>query len=184
MGPGSLAFLHCLSSTAIITIKHCFSECGPDTLNNPKSSPDNTLNSWNRKDSISCTKTFTFQTVCRLLLSDGASMNGHRVVDNDVMHYVTATKADTSVAQCNVSNRNGYVYANIALTVIGQFPSFYTTVLRDVAIIGSRPSDHYFVVSVCLSVCLFVCLFVCAEFFSAVFDPISIKQGHMLYVWV
>jgi len=33
-----------------------------------------------------------------------------------------------------------------------------------------------FVVSVCLSVC--------AEFFSAIFDPISIKLGHMLYVWV
>jgi len=28
-----------------------------------------------------------------------------------------------------------------------------------------------------------VCLFVCAEF-SAVFDPISFKLGHMLYVWV
>jgi len=49
-----------------------------------------------------------------------------------------------------------------------------------------------FVVSVCLSVCLSVCiifvvpvcLFVCAEFFSAVFDPILIKLGHMLYVWV
>jgi len=27
-------------------------------------------------------------------------------------------------------------------------------------------------------------LSVCAEFFSAVFDPISIKLGHMLYVWV
>jgi len=27
-----------------------------------------------------------------------------------------------------------------------------------------------------------VCLFV--QFFSAVFDPISIKLGHMLYVWV
>jgi len=37
-----------------------------------------------------------------------------------------------------------------------------------------------FVVSVGLSVCLFVC----AEFFSAVFDPISIKLGHRLYVWV
>ena len=35
-----------------------------------------------------------------------------------------------------------------------------------------------------VSVCLFVCLFVCAEFFSAVFDPNSIKLGHMLYVWV
>ena len=40
---------------------------------------------------------------------------------------------------------------------------------------GSWPSDHYFR-SVCLSVC--------AEFFSAVFDPISIKLGHMLYVCV
>jgi len=29
-----------------------------------------------------------------------------------------------------------------------------------------------------------VCLSVCAEFFSAVFDPISIKLGHVLYVWV
>jgi len=37
-----------------------------------------------------------------------------------------------------------------------------------------------FVVSVCLSVCLSVY----AEFFSTVFDPISIKLGHMLYVWV
>jgi len=46
-------------------------------------------------------------------------------------------------------------------------------------VIGSQPSDHYF-----RSVCWFVCLFVCAEFFSAVFDPISIKLGHMLYVWV
>ena len=33
-----------------------------------------------------------------------------------------------------------------------------------------------FVVSVCLSVC--------ADFFSAVFEPISIKLGHMLYVWI
>ena len=48
--------------------------------------------------------------------------------------------------------------------------------LRDV---GSRPSDHYFR-SVCLSVCLFLCLFVCVEFFSAVFDPISIKLGHVI----
>ena len=33
-----------------------------------------------------------------------------------------------------------------------------------------------FIVSVGLSVCLFVC----AEFFSAIFDLISIKLGHML----
>ena len=36
-----------------------------------------------------------------------------------------------------------------------------------------------------VSVGWFVCLFVCAEsFFSAVFDPILIKLGHLLYVWV
>jgi len=29
-----------------------------------------------------------------------------------------------------------------------------------------------------------VCLFVCAEFFSAVFDPIWIKLGHMLHAQV
>jgi len=40
---------------------------------------------------------------------------------------------------------------------------------------GSRPIDHYF---------RSVCLFVCAEFFSAVFDPIWIKLGYMLHVWV
>ena len=37
-----------------------------------------------------------------------------------------------------------------------------------------------FLVSVGLSVCLSVCLFVCAEFFSAVFDPISIKLGYVI----
>jgi len=52
--------------------------------------------------------------------SDAVSADGHHVVENDVIDYVAATKADTSVIQCNVSNRNGYVYTNIALTVIGQ----------------------------------------------------------------
>jgi len=42
-------------------------------------------------------------------------------------------------------------------------------------VVGSRPSDHYFR-SVRWFVCLFVCSFV--QFFSAVFDPISIKLGH------
>jgi len=45
---------------------------------------------------------------------------------------------------------------------------------RSLQFIGSWPSDHYF-----RSVCLSVCLFVFAEFFSAVFDLISIKLGHM-----
>jgi len=41
-------------------------------------------------------------------------------------------------------------------------------------VIGSRPSDHYF-----RSLSVRLC-----RVFSAVFDPISIKLGHMLYVWV
>jgi len=49
---------------------------------------------------------------------------------------------------------------------------------RDAKVVGSRPSDHYF-----RSVCWFVCLFV-QSFFSAVFDPIWITLGDMLYVWV
>ena len=59
--------------------------------------------------------------------------------------------------------------------------SIHIQLLISTVIIGSRPSDHYFR---SVYVCLSVCLFVCAEFFSAVFDPISIKLGHMLYVWV
>ena len=47
-----------------------------------------------------------------------------------------------------------------------------TPVGKSAHAVGSRPSDHYF-----RSVCWFVCLFVCAGFFSAVFDPISIKLG-------
>jgi len=58
-------------------------------------------------------------------------------------------------------------------------PCHHNLFCCSINIIGSRPSDHYF-----CSVCLFICLFVCAEFFSAVFDSISIKLGHMLYVWV
>jgi len=55
----------------------------------------------------------------------------------------------------------------------------FTSNHATVTVFCSRPSDHYF-----RSFCLFVCLFVCAEFFSAVFDPISIKLGNTLYVWV
>jgi len=53
--------------------------------------------------------------------------------------------------------------------------SVHSTLSSVVFCIGSRPSDHYF---------CSLCLFVCAEFFSAVFDPISIKLGYMLHVWV
>ena len=52
---------------------------------------------------------------------------------------------------------------------------------RSCIAVHGQLSDHYFR-SVCLFFC--VCLFACAEFFSAVFDPIWIKLGYMLYVWV
>ena len=52
--------------------------------------------------------------------------------------------------------------------------------------VGSDRNDRVLLVhgQVTIIFVVSVCLFVCAEFFSAVFDPISIKLGHMLYVWV
>jgi len=69
-----------------------------------------------------------------------------------------------------------YVYIHTQIhTCTGKstsaYHNFYTT-----AILVHGQVTIIFVVS--------VCLFVCAEFFSAVFDLISIKQRHMLYVWV
>ena len=78
--------------------------------------------------------------------------------------------------QIQIHHESVFGKSNTAL--VSLFTSLYS-----LYIFGSRPSDHYFR-SVCQSLCLFVCLFVCAEFFSAVFDPISIKLGHMLYVWL
>ena len=80
-----------------------------------------------------------------------------------------------------------YVVSDIAIFVLKRDVKLQLTNLwyvglaqhRTVLTIASRPSDHYF-----RSVCLSVCLSVCAEFFSAVFDPIWIKLGHMLHVRV
>jgi len=47
---------------------------------------------------------------------------------------------------------------------------FCAFLLLSLFLIGSQPSDHYF---------RSVCLFVCAEFFSAVFDPISMDICYM-----
>jgi len=75
----------------------------------------------------------------------------------------------TSYTVCNVPLRN---YSVTPYTVTKPGFSFLCLLVHgQVTII--------FVVSVGLSVCLFVCLFVYADFFSAVFDPISIKLGHM-----
>jgi len=68
--------------------------------------------------------------------------------------------------------KHGYRVVDVAVLHILQYLLQYFLVHGQVTII--------FVVSAGLSLCLFVC----AEFFSAVFDPISIKLGHMLYVWV
>jgi len=64
------------------------------------------------------------------------------------------------------------------------FTESLTTYLVFLSFVSRPRGPIIFVVSVGLFVCLSVCLFVCTEFFSAVFDPISIKLGHMLYVWV
>jgi len=84
---------------------------------------------------------------------------------------------ELGVTQRYTERRNGLTYPTGCKSVCGVcFRVWHSC-------IGSRPSDHYSR-SVCWFVCLSVCLLVCKEFFSAVFDPISIKLGHMLYVWV
>jgi len=68
-----------------------------------------------------------------------------------------------------------------AYSALMTFPDFITECRGDIPVkVENLVLVHgqvtiIFVVSVCLSVCLFVC----AEFFSAVFDPISIKLGHI-----
>jgi len=70
--------------------------------------------------------------------------------------------------------------ARICLILNYPLPSVEMSQRIDVLVHGQV--TIIFVLSVGLSVYLFVCLFV--QFFSAVFDPISIKLGHMLYVSV
>ena len=99
--------------------------------------------------------------------------------------YRYAKPPHPCVESYHMTHRSWIVLVNTQFATVIPLYSFLMAALRSRCrhYIGSRPSDHYFR-SVCLHVCLFVCLFVCAEFFSAVFDPISIKLKHMLYVWV
>jgi len=78
-----------------------------------------------------------------------------------------------------------YASSHVSKTACPNFTKFSVYVVArsfsdDNTILVHGQVTIIFVVSVGLSVCLSVC----AEFFSAVFDPISIKLGHMLYVWV
>jgi len=92
---------------------------------------------------------------------DIAQLNAKIVLVDYVCHGAMQTTAPNSMQIC--SDRCMVKMGYITVLVHGQM-------------------TITFVVSVGLSVCLSVCLFVCAEFFSAVFDPISIKLGHMLYL--
>ena len=103
-----------------------------------------------------------------------------------------------SLTHSNVHRHSVYVWPgqlDVAATITGVFQVLRLVVFTHVtglqsvrtlilefgnSYVGSRPSAKWPLFSYCLSVCLFVC----AEFFSAVFDPISIKLGHVLYVWV
>ena len=85
--------------------------------------------------------------------------------------FTNAVRSSIVVVHCPSLNRTERL-----LTLSANVTSFWRYTFRR-NIFGSRPSDHYF-----RSVRWFVCLFV--QFFSAVFDPISIKLGHMLHVWV
>jgi len=70
----------------------------------------------------------------------------------------------------------GVISGSFMLAVIFVIRHRYSTLIAIFSLLFHGQVAIIFVVS--------VCLFVCAEFFSAVFDPISIKLGHMLYVWV
>ena len=84
---------------------------------------------------------------------------------------------------CKIFLDSCYIFWLLDVVTLYSNARYSNMLCADGDIFGSRPSDHYFR-NVCWFVCLSVCLFVCAEFFSAIFDLISIKLGHMLYVWV
>jgi len=99
-----------------------------------------------------------------------ADRPGSAVTDDGPYSSSSASKlftADYSDTRQSLRPPYGIGEAIIFLTC-GFFLSFFLLVHGQVTII--------FVVS--------VCLFACAEFLSAVFDPISMKLGHMLHVWV
>jgi len=87
----------------------------------------------------------------------------------------------------------------MALSVVGLFVLRYTQPDLHRPIKVTPPVSRYVGVSlplikrlqvflvhgqVTINFVVSVCLFVCAEFFSAAFDPIWIKLGHMLHVRV
>ena len=105
----------------------------------------------------------------------------------ELQHFKHITSTCLLPPPRRICNRR-HLFVHLFVCLLATFRKNFRTELHK---IGSRPSDHYFrsaclsvCLSGCLSVCLFVCLFVCAEFFSAVFDPIWIKLGHMLHVRV
>jgi len=61
----------------------------------------------------------------------------------------------------------------------GKLPSLQQSLTSSLHLLA-RLLSHWFTAKWPLFSCLSVCLFVCAEFFSAVFDPILIKLGHVI----
>ena len=93
-------------------------------------------------------------------------------------------KSTAFVWESSSGTRSSCFYAGGKIsTCCGSFiiiiADFFQLVYKNVFLVHGQVTI-IFVVSDGLSVCLFVC----AEFFSAIFDLISIKLGHMLYVWV
>ena len=107
------------------------------------------------------------------------------------VHVVRCGRSDVTVRRLeDVVDRTQlktFVFAETAFTAVTAYQNQLVRIrpaaaaltvlpLKILILLGSRPSDHYFR-SVCLSVCL-------CRVFSAVFDPIWIKLGHMLRVRV
>jgi len=111
---------------------------------------------------------------CRLKILDLETLERRGLINDLVLYY------KIQICQCDMILNVAPGFSVIRGNNFNMLNKRAALVLEN---IGSRLSGHYFR-SVCWFVCLSVCLFVCAEFFSAVFEPISIKLGHMLYVWV
>ena len=114
-----------------------------------------------------------YQTMDQRLLPDDVSMTGH-VTAGDL-----STRSDQSERNCLARKEGLRCSRQRQQIALVRLISASCHISREHVTVQSLVHGQVtiiFVVSVCLSVC--------AEFFSAVFDPISIKLGHMLYVWV
>jgi len=135
-------------------------------------------------DSLYCRRVKSDLIMCYKVLHNMVNIDCNALFQRPQVSHTRGNSMKLSLSKHHVSSRrDGHFFGNRVINIwnslldhIVASPSvacFKSKLSKfHFNIVGSRPSDHY-----SRSVCWFVCLFVCAEFFSAVFDPISIKLG-------